>query len=402
MLKVISWSIIGLVYNLFCCYAFCKLTSEKFEFNKRVFIITSFFSLINCYSIYYMPQIRAIISNVCEMIILLILYKRNFVITLIIELYLFLLLAISEVIFVTLFIGLFKLDGNFLQNTALGILWTNIVIMFICYIFFLISTKKFLKIEIEKWKYNQNFNNIALYFLSIVTIISLMIPLLNYEINLSQIICFSILTLFSIFFIFGFFYQKNGHLKLRKEYDNLVMFSKTYEKLIDEKSKEQHENRNQLLIIKSMIDSKNKNISKYIDKLLNIDSENNDLSYLTRLKNFPDGLKGLVYYKIEEMKKLGIDVFVYATNSLSKNDAKIFENSLKDISRIIGVYLDNAKEASKISNSKFVVIEFNVNEDIVFNVSNTYKENNIDKIGITGFTTKGRGHGHDYHWFLIS
>lgn len=394
MLKVISWSIIGFVYNLFCCYAFCKLTSEKFEFNKRVFIITSFFSLINCYSIYYMPQIRAIISNVCEMIILLILYKRNFVITLIIELYLFLLLAISEVIFVTLFIGLFKLDGNFLQNTALGILWTNIVIMFICYIFFLISTKKFLKIEIEKWKYNQNFNNIALYFLSIVTIISLMIPLLNYEINLSQIICFSILTLFSIFFIFGFFYQKNGNLKLRKEYDNLVMFSKTYEKLIDEKSKEQHENRNQLLIIKSMIDSKNKNISKYIDKLLNIDSENNDLSYLTRLKNFPDGLKGLVYYKIEEMKKLGIDVFVYATNSLSKNDAKIFENSLKDISRIIGVYLDNAKEASKISNSKFVVIEFNVNEDIVFNVSNTYKENNIDKIGITGFTTKGRGHGH--------
>ena len=119
MLKVISWFIIGFVYNLFCCYAFCKLTSEKFEFNKRVFIITSFFSLINCYSIYYMPQIRAIISNVCEMIILLILYKRNFVITLIIELYLFLLLAISEVIFVTLFIGLFKLDGNFLQNTSI-------------------------------------------------------------------------------------------------------------------------------------------------------------------------------------------------------------------------------------------------------------------------------------------
>lgn len=394
MLKVISWFIIGFMYNLFYCYTFCKLTSEKFEFNKRVFIITSFFSLINCYSIYYMPQIRAIISNVCEMIILLTLYQKNFILTLILELYIFLGFAISEVVFVTLFIGLFKLDGNFLQNTALGILWTNIVIMFICYIFFLISTKKFLKIEIEKWKYNQNFNNIALYFLSIVTIISLMIPLLNYEINLSQIICFSILTLFSIFFIFGFFYQKNGNLKLRKEYDNLVMFSKTYEKLIDEKSKEQHENRNQLLIIKSMIDSKNKNISKYIDKLLNLDSENNDLSYLTRLKNFPDGLKGLVYYKIEEMKKLGIDVFVYAPNSLSKNDAKIFENSLKDISRIIGVYLDNAKEASKISDSKFVVIEFNVNEDIVFNVSNTYKENNIDKIGITGFTTKGRGHGH--------
>ncbi len=394
MLKVISWSIIGFVYNLFYCYTFCKLTSEKFEFNKRVFIITSFFSLINCYSIYYMPQIRAIISNICEMIILLTLYQKNFILTLILELYIFLGFAISEVVFVTLFIGLFKVNGDFLQNTALGILCTNIVIMFICYIFFLISTKKFLKIEIEKWKYNQNFNNIALYFLSIVTIISLMIPLLNYEINLSQIICFSILTLFSIFFIFGFFYQKNGNLKLRKEYDNLVMFSKTYEKLIDEKSKEQHENRNQLLIIKSMIDSKNKNISKYIDKLLNIDSENNDLSYLTRLKNFPDGLKGLVYYKIEEMKKLGIDVFVYAPNSLSKNDAKIFENCLKDISRIIVVYLDNAKEAAKICDSKFVVIEFNVDKDIVFNISNTYNENNIDRIGITGFTTKGRGHGH--------
>lgn len=394
MLKVISWSIIGFVYNLFCCYVFCKLTSEKFEFNKRVFIITSFFSLINCYSIYYMPQIRIILSNVCEMIILLTLYQKNFILTLILELYIFLLLAISEVVFVTLFIGLFKVNGDFLQNTALGILCTNIVIMFICYIFFLISTKKFLKIEIEKWKYNQNFNNIALYFLSIVTIIFLMYPLFNYEINLSQIICFSVLTLFCIYFIFGFFSQKNGNLKLRKEYDNLVMFSKIYEKLIDEKSKEQHENRNQLLIIKSMIDSKNKNVSTYIDKLLNIDTENKDLNYLTRLKNFPDGLKGLVYYKIEEMKKLGIDVFVYAPNRLSKNDAKIFENCLKDISRIIGVYLDNAKEAAKICDSKFVVIEFNVDKDIVFNISNTYNENNIDRIGIAGFTTKGRGHGH--------
>ena len=141
---------------------------------------------------------------------------------------------------------------------------------------------------------------------------------------------------------------------------------------------------------------KNKLAEEYIDKLLNIEEENKDYNYLNKLKNIPTGIKGLIYYKIEQMKKLKIEVYLDVPKKLTKKNLKSCEANLKDLSRILGVYLDNAKEAASESLNKYVIIELvETKEYIEFNISNTYNGTiNLDKLDKEGYTTKGKGHGY--------
>ena len=250
MLKIISWFIIGIVYNIGYCYIFSKIIKQEFKLNKKLLLTCIFFALINCYTVYFTAAMRPIITNFCMIILFFINYKKNILITAMIELYIFLMFVISEVLFVVLFIGIFKLNGEFLQEHWLGLLVTNGLIFIITNVLAKLFFIKLFKLEAEKWNYNKNLNNIILYILCIVTIIILCIPLFYYNISFIQILIYTIILIFSIVFVIGFFRQKNDNLKLLKEYDSLIRYSETYEKLIDEKSKQQHENKNQLVIVK--------------------------------------------------------------------------------------------------------------------------------------------------------
>jgi two-component system sensor histidine kinase AgrC len=67
-----------------------------------------------------------------------------------------------------------------------------------------------------------------------------------------------------------------------------------------------------------------------------------------------------------------------------------------DILKIIGVYLDNAIEATSISSKKEIILELYCNKkETHFILTNTY-ENKIDenKVGIGGYTTKGKNRGY--------
>ena len=70
-------------------------------------------------------------------------------------------------------------------------------------------------------------------------------------------------------------------------------------------------------------------------------------------------------------------------------------NMYKNITKILGVLLDNAIDASKKSKDKRIIVSVSKEKsNVIFNISNTYKGKlDLDKIG-TGFTTKGFGHGY--------
>ena len=98
-----------------------------------------------------------------------------------------------------------------------------------------------------------------------------------------------------------------------------------------------------------------------------------------------------------EAEKKGINVSVNISNKIEKSFlGKLETKDFKDFVRIIGVYLDNAIEASFESNEKKLGIEiYMIKDDINIILSNTYV-NKIDKnkIGIERFTTKGKNRGH--------
>ena len=67
----------------------------------------------------------------------------------------------------------------------------------------------------------------------------------------------------------------------------------------------------------------------------------------------------------------------------------------KHITKVLGVLLDNAIDASKQSKEKKVIISVSSSKSkVIFSIENTFKGKlDISKIG-NGYTTKGSGHGY--------
>lgn len=202
-----------------------------------------------------------------------------------------------------------------------------------------------------------------------------------------------------IVILFYFFKQKIDNDLILRKYDELLNIMKTYENDIEEQRTMIHETRNELTTIKCKIEdkSKNKEIIEYIDSILD-DKTSSNMSKYSKFKYLPsNGIKGFFYYKFMEAEKKNIKVSVNISKKIEDSffkdlDTKVF----KDLVRIIGVYLDNAIEASYDSEERKLGIEiYLIKSDIEIIISNTFdNEINMDKIGKEKFTTKGKNHGH--------
>ena len=189
--------------------------------------------------------------------------------------------------------------------------------------------------------------------------------------------------------------QKMENENMFKKYDDLLTIMKNYESDIEEQRTINHESKNELLTIRSKLSEENdKELCSYVDSIIGDKKSVNSAKF----KYLPsNGLKGFFYYKFIEAEKKGIKV--------SLNISKLVENSylgdmktkdFKDLTRIIGVYLDNAIEAASISKDKKLGIEIYEAKGIIqIIISNTY-DNTIekDKVGNERYSTKGKNRGH--------
>ena len=66
-----------------------------------------------------------------------------------------------------------------------------------------------------------------------------------------------------------------------------------------------------------------------------------------------------------------------------------------DITKILGVILDNAIDGARESDIKEIELDFKIDGNyMIMSISNTYNDEYIDCIGKKKFTTKGFGHGY--------
>ena len=178
------------------------------------------------------------------------------------------------------------------------------------------------------------------------------------------------------------------------KYDALFDYFSEIAESIDDLNLTTHEYKNQIAIVSNYIENKkNKKGKEYIyDMAISI---NKDEGLLVNLSDIPTGgLKGLLYYKIIVAKNQKVEIVLDAGKNIKKLFKKLSEDEMKIITRIIGVYIDNAVSEAKKQN-KIVNIEiYNLDNELYFTISNKINKNlNIDEIGKRGFTTKGKGHG---------
>lgn len=307
--------------------------------------------------------------------------------------------SIGEMITGTVLSTVFKINLVEFNQTALGaIVCSTGCIVFVLTVLFSKKIREVLN-SILKWcTDNRTFKTV---FLSILVVLALSIlfrqSILHWD-SFSNFIIIDTFIICILVFVALYFKESSDRNKLAHQYDKLLGHVQAYESLIIEKSKDQHEYKNQLIMLKGFINKSNKKAIDYINELLDISNKEINYNWLVKLNNIPSGgLKGLIYYKISQMQEKGIEVYIDINKNLGEEKVwSVCDCYLRDISRVIGVYIDNAIEAAVHANKKYIIIEAEiVNENIVFSFSNTYVGSvDITNIDAAGFSTKGKGKGY--------
>lgn len=208
------------------------------------------------------------------------------------------------------------------------------------------------------------------------------------------VLSFFILCCLGISF-YGLFLELSQYRNVSKKYDLLLETIHDYEKLLEKERMMCHENKNQLMILRSLISSK-KAIS-YIDALLKEEVSKIDFNYANSLVYLPfEGMRGLFYYKYFAAQKLGVCLNLEVGKSVEDvKDKKINMDSVSALLKVMGVFLDNALEGARISSLKEVDVTFyQSGKELYITVANSFASNMDLSKGVVGTTTKGENHGY--------
>lgn len=307
------------------------------------------------------------------------------------------LLVIPDLLTLGRAIYIFDVSKEFCYESLSGSIISNFSVLGIM-IILTVSIRKPLKKLIN---YNLSTNK-KIIVMSSITLVMLAIFFYNliktFEFN-NNIITYLVIIVMLICILLYLFKQKIENEKISKKYDELLDVMKSYESDIEEQRTLRHETKNEFATIKCKLQDKedNKTIIEYIDSVIGEKEKAGSTKY-SKFKYLPsNGLKGFFYYKFIEAEKKGISVSVNISKQIENSFLKDIETKdFKDLARIIGVYLDNAIEASSTSEDKKLGIEmYLIKEKIEIIITNTFNnEINLDKIGKESFSTKGKHRGH--------
>lgn len=302
--------------------------------------------------------------------------------------------SISELI-VTLILVLFGVKSTEIVNNNFYNLLANVLISILSIIIVNIG---FIKKLICKFINIFDRNRKLLNYLYIFIVMLYLIVLKNgFELILKSNYYINILFMFSIIIVIVIVLRNESkYEQLKEENKQMLNYVTKYEKIITAQDKTNHEFKNQLMVIRGYAQMHSDKILEYIDEIVK-DSNKAGSSYLiSQLNNFPDGgIKGLLYYKLSIMEDENIKYSINVEKGVKTKLKTLSINNYKNITKILGVLLDNAIDASKKSKHKKINISvIKDNKNIIFKIYNTYKGKiDIEKVG-TGYTSKGKGHGY--------
>lgn len=307
------------------------------------------------------------------------------------------LLVIPDLLILSTAIYILGISKEYYYSDFASSLLGNISV-YLCLVIITYVLKKPLKKLIN---YNLSTNK-KIIVMSSITLVMLAIFFYNliktFEFN-NNIITYLVIIVMLICILLYLFKQKIENEKISKKYDELLDVMKSYESDIEEQRTLRHETKNEFATIKCKLQDKedNKTIIEYIDSVIGEKEKAGSTKY-SKFKYLPsNGLKGFFYYKFIEAEKKGINVSINISKQIENSFLKDIETKdFKDLARIIGVYLDNAIEASSTSEDKKLGIEmYLIKEKIEIIITNTFNnEINLDKIGKESFSTKGKHRGH--------
>ena len=304
------------------------------------------------------------------------------------------LVFVSEIVLSVLILFIFKLDGSEYSNIPFSLLISTILN---CFFVYLLSRIKFISKNIRKLNHIIKKNNKDWIYIILIMILMVLFIFFNrYKMNNSTE--YFVNTAMAIFVVVSFvyvIYNKFQRQAMEDKYNESMEYVLRYEKIINEQGKKNREYNNQLMVIKGYINNPER-LSEYLDEV--IGEHKTGQNYTVKQLGFlPDGgVKGLLYHKLSKMEDNNIKYYLYVDQNLKDKDIESFDlKTYRDLTKLLGVFLDNAIDAALKSKEKEIEVELKDKDDcLLLTISNTYDKNtDINKVGKSGFTTKGVGHG---------
>ena len=146
--------------------------------------------------------------------------------------------------------------------------------------------------------------------------------------------------------------------------------------------------------------AKDKKVKSKIDELLD-DNINIEDEVVNKLKDLPKGgLKGLMYYKAAIAQKKQIKLVVDVSLKPKTKFKNLSEDQIKTICKLIGIYFDNAIEASVETRNKYLLLEiYELSDKINIVISNSFvMSDNFSNRNKKGISTKGEGRGNGLYY----
>lgn len=236
--------------------------------------------------------------------------------------------------------------------------------------------------------------------LIVILIIAIQFYLLGYQNNTIsiEIILLNLLTLCSYFFISIFSLVKTRKLNVaEKNLTQVRDHNETLKVLYDNIRTFRHDFGNIIQSIGGYIDINDISGLKEYYKQLQADCEDvKSLETLNPTTIDNPAIYSLLTSKYHKATNLNIEMKIHISMKLKNLNSKIYE-----FTRILGILLDNAIEASKNSDEKIINLEIRKDEKAprqLLLVQNTYSDKNvnIDRIREKGYTSKkedGESHG---------
>ncbi len=309
-----------------------------------------------------------------------------------------LLTMIAETIFVIIISLLLNSGSDFIENTQFGTILANTGIGIIVILF---AQCEWVKKLYHFFKgITRNISDVHLIFITIIFILGLNIfaMIAYYELDFKMMLLFNVVTMVIYFaVIMTALKNKNDYIEVYDKYNTTLSSLKEYEDIFNQYRVSNHENKNQLLTIRNMIKNKEKHIPEYIDKI--VENKLKDNEYLMgKSMIIPEGgLRGLIYSKMLVMKEKNIDFDLSIDKAIRTVQLiELGDQSMLDIYRIMGVFLDNAIEAVENLEEKFIDLEMRIeNQKLYISVTNNFCGNiDLEQMDKVGYSTKGKNHGY--------
>ena len=389
--KWISYIII-IVCSIFEIKMYNLISSQKKKvFTLKNFVIVVIISIIQLvinFNIF--NRYKILLSYTLIFIQYKLVFCENNKLTIIKTLTINFIIALFEVVLSILVINV-KILNFFIINEEIILfknLFTILLILCTTLIFYIKYINKNIR-NLINLIYNHKFKplRVCLILLNILAISIMMqfateINKSNYFLNIGFLIIVLIL-----YFAVTLNYVKIEKLDERQKI--LINYISRYEKIIDKDRIMQHEILNNLLILRSF---ENKNSLEFNDFLIEMIKtyDNKELKKYSNISKLPLGIKGIFYYKLNEVEKYNINLTFYYSSNLDYTWKKIPNKEFIRLCKIVGIFLDNAIEASISSDKKALIIDIYKQEKnlIIYIENSTNKKLTLNKIIQKNYSTK--------------